>query len=246
MTGPGRPQAPASVALLALSGVSKVYRNGEIETMALTHVDLTIEEGEFIVILGPSGSGKSTLLNVISGLDSVSSGTIMFREQNLTDLSEDEMTRFRRAHLGFIFQQYNLLQNLTVYENVQMAADLGEDPLDIDDLLADVGLGQARDKYPRQLSGGEQQRVSVARSLAKNPDIIFCDEPTGALDEMNSKRVLTALQELQRAYRKTVVVITHNAGIAAMADKVIKMNSGAITEVAHNAVKVDAADVEWV
>ncbi|MFP5415322.1 MAG: ABC transporter ATP-binding protein [Actinomycetes bacterium] len=239
-------QEAAPLPLLVLTGVSKIYSSGEVETVALSGVDLTIEEGEFVVILGPSGSGKSTLLNVISGLDTVSAGTIAFRDQVLTDFTEDEMTRFRRAHLGFIFQQYNLLQNLTVYENVQMAADLGADPLDIDGLLASVGLTQARDKYPRQLSGGEQQRVSVARSLAKNPDIIFCDEPTGALDEMNSKRVLTALQELQREYRKTVVVITHNAGIAQMADKVIKMNSGAITEVLHNEVLVNAADVEWV
>lgn len=246
MANPLQETAPLPLPLLVLTGVSKIYSSGEVETVALSGVDLTIEEGEFVVILGPSGSGKSTLLNVISGLDTVSAGTIAFRDQVLTDFTEDEMTRFRRAHLGFIFQQYNLLQNLTVYENVQMAADLGADPLDIDELLASVGLTEARDKYPRQLSGGEQQRVSVARSLAKNPDIIFCDEPTGALDEMNSKRVLTALQELQREYRKTVVVITHNAGIAQMADKVIKMNSGAITEVLHNEVLVNAADVEWV
>lgn len=231
--------------LLVLTGVSKVYRSGEVETVALRDVDLTIDEGEFVVILGPSGSGKSTLLNVISGLDTASSGTIMFRDQCLTDLSEDELTRFRREHLGFIFQQYNLLQNLTVFENVQMAADLGATPLDIDELLEAVGLEAHRDKYPRQLSGGEQQRVSVARSLAKNPDIVFCDEPTGALDEMNSKRVLRALQELHHAYNKTVVIITHNVGIAQMAHTVIRMNSGAITEVHHNAVQVDAEDVEW-
>ena len=231
--------------LLVLTGVSKVYVSGEVETVALRAVDLTIDDGEFVVILGPSGSGKSTLLNVISGLDTASSGTIMFRDQCLTDMSEDQLTRFRREHLGFIFQQYNLLQNLTVYENVQMAADLGSNPLDIDALLADVGLEAHRDKYPRQLSGGEQQRVSVARSLAKNPDIIFCDEPTGALDEMNSKRVLRALQDLHHAYGKTVVVITHNTGIAQMAHTVIRMNSGAIVDVVHNDVQVDAEDVEW-
>lgn len=231
--------------MLVLKDVSKVYVSGEVSTIALHDVDLTIAEGAFVVILGPSGSGKSTLLNVISGLDTVSSGTIMFRDVCLTDLSSDGLTAFRREHLGFIFQQYNLLQNLTVYENVQIAADLSEHPLDIGELLAAVGLEAARDKYPRQLSGGEQQRVSVARSLAKNPDIIFCDEPTGALDEMNSKRVLRALQDLQRTYGKTVVVITHNAGIAQMADQVIRMNSGAITEIHRNAVRVDAEDVEW-
>ncbi len=231
--------------LLVLTDVAKVYGSGEIETVALRGVNLRIDEGEFVVVLGPSGSGKSTLLNVISGLDTVSSGQITFRDENLTDLSPDEMTSFRRDHLGFIFQQYNLLQNLTVYENVQIAADLSSDPLDIDELLAAVGMAEARNKYPSQLSGGEQQRVSVARSLAKNPDIVFCDEPTGALDEMNSKRVLRALQDLHREHRMTVVVITHNTGIAQMANKTIKMNSGAITEILHNDVLVDAEDVEW-
>lgn len=231
--------------VLVLRSVWKVYSTGEVETVALRDVDLAIEEGEFVVILGPSGSGKSTLLNVISGLDTVSSGTIMFGDQCLTDMSEDELTAFRRQHLGFIFQQYNLLQNLTVHENIQMAADLGTRPLDIDALLAAVGLAEHRNKYPRQLSGGEQQRVSVARSLAKNPDIIFCDEPTGALDEMNSKRVLRALQDLHHQYGKTVVVITHNTGIAQMAHTVIRMNSGEIVEIVHNDVQVAAEDVEW-
>lgn len=231
--------------MLVLSDVSKVYRSGEVETVALRNINLTVEDGEFVVILGPSGSGKSTLLNVISGLDTVTSGTIMFQGDCLTELSEREMTEFRRDHLGFIFQQYNLLQNLTVHDNVQIAADLSRQPLDIATLLDKVGLAEAGNKYPRQLSGGEQQRVSVVRSLAKNPDVIFCDEPTGALDEMNSKLVLKALQELHREFGKTVVVITHNAGIAQMADMVIRMNSGAITDIRHNDVKVDAEDVEW-
>jgi putative ABC transport system ATP-binding protein len=231
--------------VLVLTDVSKVYVSGEVETVALRNVDLMIEEGEFVVILGPSGSGKSTLLNVISGLDTASSGTITFRDEVLTDLSQDEMTSFRRDHLGFIFQQYYLLQNLTVYENVQIAAELSAHPLDIDGLLAAVGMDGARNKYPRQLSGGEQQRVSVARSLAKRPDIVFCDEPTGALDEMNSKRVLKALEDLHHEYRMTVVVITHNAGIAQMADTVIRMNSAAIVEILHNDVKVAAEDLEW-
>lgn len=239
------PPGPAGTPMLVLSGVSKVYVNGEVETVALRNVDLTIDEGEFVVVLGPSGSGKSTLLNVISGLDTVSSGRIDFRGECLSDLPEDDLTRFRRDHLGFVFQQYNLLQNLTVRENVQIAADLGGAPLDIEGLLASVGMEGAKDKYPRQLSGGEQQRVSVARSLAKNPDIVFCDEPTGALDEMNSRRVLRALQDLHREHRMTVVVITHNTGISQMADLVIRMNSGAITEVVRNAVKLDAEDVEW-
>jgi putative ABC transport system ATP-binding protein len=231
--------------MITLIDVSKIYRSGEVETAALKNINLTIEDGEFVVILGPSGSGKSTLLNVISGLDTVTSGTITFRDHELTALSEDEMTQFRREHLGFIFQQYNLLQNLTVYENVQIGSDIGKNPLNIDELLGKVGLTPARDKYPHQLSGGEQQRVSVARSLAKNPDIIFCDEPTGSLDEQNSKQVLKVLQELNEEYKKTVVVITHNTGIAEMADKVIKMNSGRIVEVIHNEVKIKAQDIKW-
>jgi putative ABC transport system ATP-binding protein len=231
--------------LIVLEDVSKIYRSGEVETAALKNINLTIEDGEFVVILGPSGSGKSTLLNVISGLDTVTSGKIMFRDHELTALSEDEMTEFRRDHLGFIFQQYNLLQNLTVYENVQIGSDIGKNPLNIDELLGKVGLAAARDKYPHQLSGGEQQRVSVARSLAKNPDIIFCDEPTGSLDEMNSKQVLQVLQELNEEYKKTVVVITHNTGIAEMADKVIKMNSGRIVEIIHNEVQIKAQDIKW-
>jgi putative ABC transport system ATP-binding protein len=231
--------------VIVLTDVSKIYKSGEVETAALKNINLTIEEGEFVVILGPSGSGKSTLLNVISGLDTVTSGKIMFREEDLTALSEDEMTEFRRDHLGFIFQQYNLLQNLTVYENIQIGSDIGKNPLDIDELLKKVGLEKARNKYPHQLSGGEQQRVSVARSLAKNPDIIFCDEPTGSLDEKNSKQVLQVLQELNSEYRKTVVVITHNLGIAKMADKVIRMNSGLITEITLNKVKINAQDIDW-
>lgn len=231
--------------MITLQNVSKIYKTGEVETAALKNVDLTIEEGTFVVILGPSGSGKSTLLNVISGLDSVTSGTISFRGESLTNRSEKQMTAFRRNHLGFIFQQYSLLQNLTVYQNVQIGANIGKNPLDIDELLHQVGLDYAKHKYPSQLSGGEQQRVSVARSIAKNPDIIFCDEPTGALDEENSRNVLQMLQDLNVRYHKTIVVITHNLGIAEMADQVIKMNSGQIVEVTHNDTRKSAADIPW-
>ena len=231
--------------MITLTNVTKTYRNGDVETHALKDVNLTIGDGKFIVILGPSGSGKSTLLNVISGLDTVTSGQILFGDTDLTALSEEEMTEFRRRHLGFIFQQYNLLRNLTVYENVQIGSDIGTDTLDIGELLQKVGLEKARDKYPHQLSGGEQPRVSIARSLAKNPDIIFCDEPTGSLDEENSRKVLQMLQELNNEYKKTVVLITHNNGIAAMADIVIRMNSGVITDVTENAVKKNARDIQW-
>lgn len=231
--------------MITLTGVTKTYRSGDIETDALKNIDLEISEGEFAVILGPSGSGKSTLLNVISGLDTVSAGKITFFDQELTRFSESGMTRFRRQYLGFIFQQYNLLQNLTVYENIQVGADIGTAPLDIDELLAKIGLADTRNKYPSQLSGGEQQRVSVARSLAKNPAVIFCDEPTGSLDEANSKNVLKLLQDLNREYKKTVVVITHNLGISEMSDKVVKMNSGKIIEVSTNKTKKDAHDIHW-
>lgn len=231
--------------MITMTNVTKTYKTGDVETYALKDVNLTIEEGEFVVILGPSGSGKSTLLNVISGLDTVTSGEITFRGETLTNLDEDEMTAFRRKHLGFIFQQYNLLQNLNVYENIQIGSDIGTAPLDITDLLEKVGLEKARNKYPSQLSGGEQQRVSIVRSLAKNPDIIFCDEPTGSLDEENSKKILQLLQDLNEDYNKTVIVITHNLGIAEMADKVIKMNSGEITEVTLNKVKKNAQDISW-
>ncbi|OGX79913.1 ABC transporter ATP-binding protein [Exiguobacterium sp. SH31] len=231
--------------MIRIENVNKIYKTGDIETAALKEVDLTINDGAFVVILGPSGSGKSTLLNVISGLDTVTSGNITFDDTVLTDLSPEQMTAFRRDHLGFIFQQYNLLQNLTVYENIQIGADLSQQPLGIDELLEQVGLTAARDKYPYQLSGGEQQRVSVARSLAKNPSIIFCDEPTGSLDEDNSKKVLELLERLNTTYGKTVVVITHNTGISAMADDVIKMNSGRIVELTHNPVRQAARDIDW-
>jgi putative ABC transport system ATP-binding protein len=232
-------------AMITMTNVSKTYKTGDVETYALKDVNLTIEEGEFVVILGPSGSGKSTLLNVISGLDTVTSGEITFRGETLTNLDEEGMTAFRRKHLGFIFQQYNLLQNLNVYENIQIGSDIGTAPLDIVGLLEKVGLEKARNKYPSQLSGGEQQRVSIVRSLAKNPDIIFCDEPTGSLDEENSKKILQLLQDLNEDYNKTVIVITHNLGIAEMADKVIKMNSGQITEVTLNKTKKNAQDISW-
>ena len=231
--------------MITLKAVSKTYVNGSIKTEALKEVSLTILEGDFVVILGPSGSGKSTLLNVISGLDKVTSGTIYFRDQILSDYKEDELITFRRKHLGFIFQQYNLLQNLTVYENIQIGSDIGKEPKSIKELLGLIGLEKDRHKYPYQLSGGEQQRVSVARSLAKNPDIIFCDEPTGSLDEDNGRTVLTLLEDLNQNHHKTIVLITHNTAIGAMADQVIKMNSGRIVETIHNKKKIKASEVHW-
>lgn len=231
--------------MISLRHVCKTYISGLVKTEALRDVTLDIQEGQFVVILGPSGSGKSTLLNVISGLDQVTAGEITFKEQLLTSLKESEMTEFRRRYLGFIFQQYNLLQNLTVFENVQIGTDISSDPRNVLTVLKEVGLEDLKNKYPYQLSGGEQQRVSVARSLAKNPEIIFCDEPTGSLDEKNAKLILTILQELNRKYRKTIVLITHNTGIAAMADIVIRMNSGQISQIKTNRFKLRANDINW-
>ncbi len=231
--------------MITLKDVSKTYLNGSIKTEALKEVSLTILEGDFVVIIGPSGSGKSTLLNVISGLDKVTSGTIIFRDHVLSEFNEDDMIAFRREHLGFIFQQYNLLQNLSVYDNIKIGSDISKDPKSVRDLLDSVGLTLVKNKYPYQLSGGEQQRVSVARSLAKNPDIIFCDEPTGSLDEDNARAVLTLLEELNENHNKTIVLITHNTAIAAMADQIIKMNSGRIVENIRNSTKIRAKDVHW-
>ncbi|EGT3614738.1 ABC transporter ATP-binding protein [Clostridium perfringens] len=231
--------------MITLENVFKTYKTGDVETHALRGVSLSIKDGEFIVILGPSGSGKSTLLNVISGLDNITSGSIKFNGEEISKYKEDKLTEFRRDNLGFIFQQYNLLQNLTVYENIQMGADLSKNPLDINETLKHVGLESSKDKYPSQLSGGQQQRVSIARSVVKNPSIMFCDEPTGALDEETAKQVLNLLQKLNKELKTTTVIITHNPSIANMADTVIRMNSGKIEEIYKNKEKLTANELKW-
>ena len=230
---------------IKLVNVSKVYKSGEVETYALKNVSLEINKGEFIVILGPSGSGKSTLLNVISGLDTPTEGEIFFENELISNYKSEELTLFRRKYLGFIFQQYNLLQNLTVKENIDMGANLSTNPINIESVIDKVGLTEHKDKYPSQLSGGQQQRVSIARSIAKNPAILFCDEPTGALDEETAREVLSLLQEMNKEFNTTTVIITHNAGIATMADRVIKMNSGKIKEIVKNKEKQKANEIIW-
>ena len=230
---------------IKLEGVSKIYKTGEVETYALRNISLEINKGEFIVILGPSGSGKSTLLNVISGLDIPTEGKIFFNEEEISSYNEEKLTLFRRKYLGFIFQQYNLLQNLTVRENIDMGANLSKNSIDIDKIINKLGLKEQINKYPSQLSGGQQQRVSIARSIVKNPEILFCDEPTGALDEETAREVLNLLQEMNREFNTTTVVITHNQGIAAMADRVIKMNSGKIKEIIINKEKKNASEIIW-
>ena len=230
---------------IKLKNVNKIYKTGAIETYALKDVSLEIKDGEFIVILGPSGSGKSTMLNVISGLDTPTSGDITYNESSLSKCKEEELTLFRRKHLGFVFQQYNLFQNLTTRENVDMGANISSDPLNIDEIIEKVGLTDHKDKYPSQLSGGQQQRVSIARSIVKKPEILFCDEPTGALDESSARDVLELLTAMNEDYKTTVVIITHNPGIALMADRVIKMNSGKIKEIISNKEKQKASEIIW-
>jgi putative ABC transport system ATP-binding protein len=230
---------------IKLKNVNKIYKSGDIETYALKDISLEISDGEFIVILGPSGSGKSTMLNVISGLDTPSNGDIIYNDTILSNSKEEALTLFRRKHLGFVFQQYNLFQNLTVRENVDMGANISSSPLNIDEIIDKVGLTEHKDKYPSQLSGGQQQRVSIARSIVKNPEILFCDEPTGALDEESARDVLELLAKMNEEYKTTIVIITHNPGIALMADRVIKMNSGKIKDIITNTVKQNAKEIIW-
>ncbi len=222
---------------ICLKDVGKVYNSGEVQTTALENVDLTITPGEVIVILGPSGSGKSTLLNVMSGLDTVSGGEIFFKGENLTHYKESQLTIFRRKYLGFIFQQYNLLQHLTVKENIEIGASLSKTALDLNEVMEAVAIRDKQDKYPYQLSGGEQQRVAIARSVAKNPEILFCDEPTGALDQKTAGQVLELLEKMNEKYHTTLVIITHNPEIAQMADRVIHMNSAHIEKIVCNTDK---------
>lgn len=230
---------------IKLKGVNKVYKSGDVKTYALKNINLEINDGEFLVILGPSGSGKSTLLNVISGLDNPSSGEIFYNDECISKYNNEQLTLFRRKYLGFVFQQYNLLQNLTVRENVDMGANISKNPLDIDEIIDKVGLKEHKNKYPSQLSGGQQQRVSIARSIAKNPEIMFCDEPTGALDEKTARDVLDLLQKMNQEYKTTIVIITHNAGIANMADRVIKINSGEIVLMEKISHKQKASEIVW-
>lgn len=226
-------------------GLSKVYTMGEVEVFALRSVDLDVYDREFIVILGPSGSGKSTLLNILGGLDVPSSGHVFFHERDLTHASDAELTRFRRDCVGFIFQFYNLIPSLTARENVALVTEIARYPMHPEAALDLVGLGDRLDHFPSQLSGGEQQRVAIARAIAKRPEVLLCDEPTGALDYKTGKLVLEALERVNQELGTTTVVITHNAGIAAMADRVVTMRSGEIIRLQHNESKVSPADLEW-
>ena len=232
-------------AVFRARGLTKVYRMGEVEVHALRSVDLDLYEGEFVVLLGPSGSGKSTLLNILGGLDAPTSGEVSFRDHNLVAADDRELTRFRREHVGFVFQFYNLIPSLTALENVQLVTEIAEHPMPADEALRLVGLGDRITHFPSQMSGGEQQRVAIARAVAKRPDVLLCDEPTGALDFQTGKLVLEVLERVNQELGTTTAVITHNAAIAGMADRVIRLGSGQIVEARSNQVKAQPADLEW-
>jgi putative ABC transport system ATP-binding protein len=226
-------------------GLAKVYTMGDVQVFALRDVDLDLYRGEFVVLLGPSGSGKSTLLNILGGLDVPTRGTVRFLDHDLTVDDEAELTRFRREHVGFVFQFYNLIPSLTAYENVALVTEIAAAPMAADEALRLVGLGDRVEHFPAQLSGGEQQRVAIARAIAKRPEVLLCDEPTGALDYETGKLVLDVLDRVNRELHTTVAVITHNAAIAAMADRVVRLRSGQIVEVRHNATRAKPADLQW-
>jgi putative ABC transport system ATP-binding protein len=231
--------------IIKCTNLTKIYEMGEVSVAALNGVSFDIEDGEFIVILGPSGSGKSTLLNILGGMDTASDGTVQFRDMQLGALSEKELTEYRRHKVGFVFQFYNLLSNLTARENVELATEICPNPLAVDDVLRDVGLVERLDHFPAQLSGGEQQRVAIARAVAKNPDILLCDEPTGALDYATGVQILKLLWEINANQKKTVIVITHNAAIGAIGNREIRMRSGAIAEIIHNEIPMNPERIEW-
>ncbi|MGB7084923.1 MAG: ABC transporter ATP-binding protein [Phormidesmis sp.] len=225
--------------------MAKVYEMGEVSVHALDNIDLTMYEGEFVVLLGPSGSGKSTLLNILGGLDVSSGGRVYFRNQPLTNATDAVLTQFRRQSVGFVFQFYNLIPSLTARENVALVTDIARHSMKPEAALAMVNLSDRMNHFPAQLSGGEQQRVAIARAIAKRPEVLLCDEPTGALDFETGKRVLETLERVNQEFGTTTAVITHNAGIAAMADRVVYMRSGHISHIKENAHKVSPIELEW-
>lgn len=230
---------------VVVENLKKTYRMGEVNVHALNDVSFEIEEGEFVVILGPSGSGKSTLLNIVGGMDLPSEGRVLIRGEEITNYGDKQLTLYRRNTVGFVFQFYNLMSNLTAKENVELATEICTDALNIDEVLDAVGLGERSGHFPSQMSGGEQQRVAIARAVAKNPDILLCDEPTGALDFQTGVTILDLLSRINKMYNKTVVVITHNASIAQMADRIVRMRSGKVLENIKNENPVSTEGIEW-
>ena len=228
-----------------LKNVSKIYRMGEVEIRAVDKIEFTIDKGEFVVVVGPSGAGKTTVLNILGGMDTVTSGDVLVNGENIAKYSQRKLTGYRRDDIGFVFQFYNLVPNLTAKENVELALQICKEPLDAVQVLKEVGLGNRLDNFPAQLSGGEQQRVSIARALAKNPKLLLCDEPTGALDYQTGKAILKLLQDTCRERGMTVIVITHNSALTPMADRVIKIKNGKVSRMTENAHPTPIENIEW-
>ena len=230
---------------LEVHELKKSFGTGDTRQEVLKGINFNVEKGEFCVLLGPSGSGKSTLLNILGGIDSADAGEIFINGDKLADMNEKSLTRYRRKHLGYVFQMYNLIPNLNVKENIETGAYLSDNPLDIDELLKILGLFEHRYKLPNQLSGGQQQRVSIGRAIVKNPDILLCDEPTGALDYTTSKEILQLIEEVNQKYGNTVIMVTHNEAIKNMADHVIKLRDGVIRHDILNTEKITASELDW-
>lgn len=230
---------------IEISGIKKSFGSGDSRVEVLRGIDLSVEKGEFTVLLGPSGSGKSTLLNIIGGIDSADSGSITINGDRTEAMNERQLTDYRRRHLGYIFQMYNLIPNLNIKENVEIGAYLSDNPLDVDDLLHTLGLYEHRHKLPNQLSGGQQQRTSIGRALVKNPDILLCDEPTGALDFGTSKEILKLIEDVNAKYGNTIIMVTHNDAIKNMADRVVKLRDGVIRKNYTNEQKISASELDW-
>jgi putative ABC transport system ATP-binding protein len=237
--------SPASLPVFHARGLGKTYHAGDVAVTALRDVDLDIAAGEFVVLLGPSGSGKSTLLNILGGLELASCGSLSYLGQDLVAADDNTLTRYRREHVGFVFQFYNLIPSLTASENVALVTDIAVNPMPIDEALGLVGLAARKDHFPSQLSGGEQQRVAIARAIVKRPQVLLCDEPTGALDYTTGKLVLDVISRINRELGTTALVITHNAAIAGMADRVIHLGDGRIQRIEVNAHRMASADLVW-
>lgn len=230
---------------LEIKGITKHFGDGESRVNVLKGIDVSMEKGEICVLLGPSGSGKSTLLNILGGIDQADDGYIAIDGERTGDMSEKELTLYRRKHLGYVFQMYNLIPNLSIRENIEVGAYLSDNPLDVDDLMKTLGLYEHRNKLPNQLSGGQQQRTAIGRAIVKNPDILLCDEPTGALDYHTSKEILQLIEYVNKKYGNTVVMVTHNGEIEHMADRVVKLRDGVIRKNYMNEHKIPAMDLEW-